>query len=72
LKKVNESITSIVGVLNGTEMLTPMIESEATSLLKNAVPQSWEKMWEGSENPSNWIRTINRKGQALLNWIGRV
>ena len=59
-------------MLNGTEMLTPMIESEATSLLKNTVPQSWEKMWEGPENPSNWIRTINRKGLALLNWISRV
>ena len=62
LRKVNDSITSIIGVLNGTEMLTPMIESEATALLKNIVPQSWEKMWEGPENPSNWIRTINRKG----------
>lgn len=69
LKKVNDSITSLVGVLNGTELLTPMIESEATSLLKNMVPPAWEKGWEGPENPSNWIRTINRKGLALAGWF---
>jgi hypothetical protein len=43
LRKVNESITAIVGVLNGTEMLTPMIETEATSLLTNLVPKNWEQ-----------------------------
>lgn len=72
LKKVNESITSILGVLNGTEMLTPVIEAEATALLKNAVPPTWEKHWEGPENPTNWLRTLNRKGLALINWVSRV
>ena len=52
-------------------MLTPLIESEATSLLKNTVPSNWEKQWEGPETPSNWVRIINRKGLALVGWATR-
>ena len=59
---VNESIMSIIKVLQGTEMLTPKIQTEATSLLKNSVPASWEKMWEGPENPQSWIRVLCKKG----------
>jgi hypothetical protein len=38
---VNESITTIIKVLQGTEMLTPKSEKEATELLKGTVPTSW-------------------------------
>ena len=69
---VNESITSIIKVLQGTEMLTPKIQTEATALLKNSVPQSWEKMWEGPENPSSWIRVLCKKGTQLVQWVQRV
>lgn len=38
---VNESITTIIKVLQGTEMLTPKSEKEATELLKGGVPTAW-------------------------------
>jgi len=63
---VNESITAIIKVLQGTEMLTPKIQTEATSLLKNSVPQSWEKQWEGPENPQAWIRVLCKKGVQMV------
>jgi hypothetical protein len=34
LEKVNENISSIIGVLKGTTMLTPATETIATELLK--------------------------------------
>ena len=68
---VHESIQSISKVLMGAEMLTPKIEVEATALLKNSVPQSWEKQWEGPENPSNWLRTLCKKGSAIVSWVER-
>ena len=68
---VNSSIQSIVKVLQGTEMLTPKIESEATQLLKNEVPTSWEKQWEGPETPIGWIRTLCKKGTQLVSWVQR-
>ena len=68
---VNQSIQSIVKVLQGTEMLTPKIESEATALLKAEVPQSWEKQWEGPETPTAWLRVLCKKGVAMVGWVQR-
>jgi len=63
---VNESITSLIKVLQGSEMLTPKIQTEATALLKNSVPEAWEKLWEGPENPQSWIRVLCKKGVQLV------
>lgn len=38
-------------------------------MLKGNVPATWEKMFEGPENPSAWIRVINKKGIALTTWV---
>jgi hypothetical protein len=61
LHKVNDSISSITRVLQGTEMLTSSTEKEAKDLLKSAVPLSWIAQWEGPSNPSQWIRVVNKK-----------
>ena len=66
---VNESITTITKVLEGTEMLTAKTQKEATELLKGAVPTTWESKWEGPMNPSEWILFLNKKALALLRWL---
>ena len=53
-------------------MLTPKIESDATQLMSNQVPAAWEKKWEGPDEPTNWIRVVNRKGLALVTWVQHV
>lgn len=53
-------------------MLTPATQTIATELLTGQLPSSWEKMWDGPINPSNWLRSINKKGVALCGWVGRV
>ena len=69
IEKVNDNITSIIGVLQGTIMLTPSTQSIAIELLKNQLPLTWEKQWDGPVNPSTWIRILNKKGVALCNWV---
>lgn len=29
-------------------------------------------MWDGPTVPTNWLRVLNKKGNALCDWIGRV
>ena len=41
LAVVNSSIATIAKILQGTEMLTPKSQAEATELLKGGVPLSW-------------------------------
>lgn len=62
-------MSSITKVLQGTEMLTPKTQKEAMELLKGLVPAAWQKAWEGPENPTNWIRLINKKSQGLISWV---
>ena len=66
---VNESITTLQKILQGTEMLSAKSQKEATDLLKGQVPSSWETRWEGPENPQEWIRIVNKKASALLRWM---
>jgi len=71
LQVVNDSMSSIARILKGTEMLTAKSQKEATNLLQAEVPASWESRWEGPTNPSQWIRIVNRKANALLHWMQR-
>lgn len=66
LQSVHESITTIIGILQGTEMLTDKSQREAKTLLKGQVPATWEQAWEGPEDPNKWISTVNQKAVALL------
>ena len=72
LENVNVSICNIIGVLQGQLMLTPKIESDATMLMSNQVPSEWEKKWEGPEEPTSWVRVVNKKGLALVSWVQHV
>lgn len=53
-------------------MLTPATQQIAIELLKGQVPASWEKLFEGASNPTSWIRSVNKKGVALSQWVYKV
>lgn len=72
LLTVNESIITIIRILQGVEMLTDKSQREAKQLLKGQIPTSWESQWEGPENPNEWIIIVNKKANALLSWLNRV
>ena len=61
LQRVHESVTSIIRVLQGSEMLTPDTEKVATSLLKGDVSTTWCTIWDGPSNPNAWIRLVTKK-----------
>ena len=56
-------------MLFGSGLLTPAIQSAATSLLNGAIPADWLKMWEsGPEKPQAWLRELVRRRLSLLKW----
>lgn len=71
LAYVHQSVSTIDRILKGTEMLTDKSQKEANQLMKGEVPPSWETHWEGPEDPSDWIRIVNKKARALLGWLQR-
>lgn len=72
LQVVHASISNIVKILKGSEMLTAKSQKEATNLLQGEVPATWEAKWEGPENPDQWIKVVTKKASALVQWLQRV
>ncbi len=60
---------SILQVLLGSGLLTPVIQDVGTSLLSGVVPPEWCKAWEGGpEKPQGWLRELVRKRISLKKW----
>ena len=49
-------------------MLSPVIQSAATSLLADSVPVEWTHRWEGPDKPQTWLRELVRRRLALGKW----
>lgn len=66
--QVDNALHALKKVLFGSGLLTPAIQATATSLLADAVPTAWTKLWEGPEKPQIWLRELIRKRMALSKW----
>ncbi len=66
--QVDNALHALKKVLFGSGLLTPAIQATATSLLADAVPTAWSKLWEGPEKPQIWLRELIRKRMALSKW----
>jgi len=66
---VDTSLSALKKVLFGSGLLTPAIQTIATSLLTGGVPNEWKKHWEASpEKPQSWLREVVRKRLSLGKW----
>lgn len=67
---VDASLGAIQSVLDGTELLTPEVQSEITALLANEVPKSWVARWaHGPEKARAWVRALVSRKVALVGWV---
>lgn len=58
-----------IQVLFGSGLLTPAIQSAATSLLSGVVPSDWRRAWDvGPEKPQAWLRDLVSKRISLGKW----
>jgi len=71
LQKVNSNITMIENVLFNNAVMTSEIFSCCMTLLKGITPESWQKLWEGSETPQNYLRSILKKAEGILKYISQ-
>lgn len=72
VEKIDESMEALNKVLFGTGLLTNEIIQEATDLLSGKVPNKWSNMWEGSENPSTWLKGFSKRAYGLKKWIAKL
>jgi dynein heavy chain 2 len=67
---IDIALSTLKKVLLGSGLITPTIQSIATSLLADTVPSEWSHHWDsGPEKPQVWLREIVRKRVGLSKWV---
>ena len=59
---LESSLQNLKSVIQGKALITPIIQSQAKSLLIGRVPSQWTRFWEGPEHSASaWIRAVMRR-----------
>ena len=73
---IDGQLNALKRVVNGTGLLTPAIQKQASALIASEVPSSWERRWEGPEDPQQWMKAVIKRkvgwGGREMGWVGRM
>ena len=68
LQKMHKSLSGLSKVIRGQQLLDEEVSKLADSLLRQETPGKWLKMWEGSEDPLDYIETVVAKVSEVQKW----
>jgi len=71
MKMVGEVFREMRAVIAGTALLTSTVQAIAQTLMEGEVPRVWEKIWEGPEQPLQWLRGVVTRAVAIHSWVER-
>ena len=57
-QSVHKSLSSLKKVIGGTALLDEKVSKLADNLMRQETPPSWQKMWEGPEEPIEYLTTV--------------
>ncbi|EGR34655.1 hypothetical protein IMG5_004580 [Ichthyophthirius multifiliis] len=69
LEKINQQINNLQKVLEGNALLTTEIHQTGNDLMLGNIPEKWLKIWEGAENPSQWLKGFTTRVSQLKKWL---
>ncbi|XP_033122293.1 cytoplasmic dynein 2 heavy chain 1-like, partial [Anneissia japonica] len=69
---VHSTLASLSKVIRGSILLTSEVSALAMSLLNQEVPVTWQKKWDGPEDPIHYLRTLVARTIALQGWVQKV
>ena len=56
----------------GSQLLNKSVQEVAGALMHHETPPSWIKLWDGPEDPVQWLKAIMQKTNALSVWLEKV
>ncbi|KAF3692878.1 Cytoplasmic dynein 2 heavy chain 1 [Channa argus] len=71
VQSIHKSLAALSKVIRGTQLLTPEVQKLATSLLNQECPLTWQKKWEGPEEPMQYLRAVVTRTLAIQSWVER-
>jgi dynein heavy chain 2 len=69
--EVDRTLSVLTRVLQGSELLTPATFAAGKLLMEGAVPPSWEKHWEGPEEPTSYCKAVVTRMLAVNGMLER-
>ena len=72
IQKVHKSLVSLSKVIRGSSLLDETVSKLADHLMKQETPPQWQKMWEGPEEPIEYIKMIVSKANRVEKWLSKV
>ena len=71
LQKVHKSLVGLSKVIRGTSLLDEPVSKLADFLMRQETPPAWQKLWEGPEDPWDYIKVIVAKVNRVEKWSGK-
>ncbi|XP_037796301.1 LOW QUALITY PROTEIN: cytoplasmic dynein 2 heavy chain 1-like [Penaeus monodon] len=71
VQTVHRSLAQLSKVIRGTLLLTSDVQKLADSLLSQETPSSWLSLWEGPEDPLEYLRSLVRRANGIGKWVAR-
>lgn len=56
----------------GQQLVTKPVQGVASSLMNHETPAEWLKLWDGPEDPIQWLKAVMQKTSALATWLEKV
>ena len=68
LQKVHKSLVGLSKVIRGTALLDETVSKLADFLMRQQTPPLWQSLWEGPEDPMEYIKVIVSKVSCVEKW----
>ena len=68
LQKIHKSLVGLSKVIRGTALLDEAVSKLADFLMRQETPSLWQKLWEGPEDPMDYIKVIVAKVNRVEKW----
>ncbi|CAK8696967.1 unnamed protein product [Clavelina lepadiformis] len=68
VQKVHQTLSALSKVMRGTQLLTKEVHQLANSILQQQTPLQWHSMWEGPDDPMQYLHALVAKTMALQGW----
>nr|CAB3240329.1 cytoplasmic dynein 2 heavy chain 1-like [Phallusia mammillata] len=69
VQKVHQTLSALSKVMRGTQLLTTEVHKLANSILQQETPLQWHSMWEGPDDPMQYLHALVAKTMALQGWV---
>ncbi len=68
LQKMHRSLSGLSKVIRGQQLLDEEVSKLADSLLRQETPAKWLSLWDGPEDPMDYIETVVAKINEVEKW----